>query len=106
MRADKLIGMRVYNLNGDEVGKVDDILFDKEGKITGVVLSVGGVFGIGSKAVGLVWKEVDVSPQQDTVQISYTKQQLESAPEFQRLEPATTEPAPAIPAAGGSPPAQ
>jgi len=87
MRADKLIGMRVYNMNGDEVGKVDDILIGKDGKISGVVLSVGGVFGIGSKAVGLVWKEVDISPQQDTMQISYSKEQLEVAPEFKRLEP-------------------
>jgi len=87
MRADKLIGMRVYNMNGDEVGKVDDILIGKDGKISGVVLSVGGVFGIGSKAVGLEWKEVDISPQQDTMQISYSKEQLEVAPEFKRLEP-------------------
>jgi sporulation protein YlmC with PRC-barrel domain len=90
MRADKLIGMRVYNMNGDEVGKVDDILIGKDGKISGVVLSVGGVFGIGSKAVGLVWKEVDISPQQDTMQISYSKEQLEVAPEFKRLEPTPT----------------
>src|SRR5262249_39700988 len=90
MRADKLIGMRVYNMNGDEVGKVDDILIGKDGKISGVVLSVGGVFGIGSKAVGLVWKEVDISPQQDTMQISYSKEQLEVVLEFKRLEPTPT----------------
>jgi len=89
MRADKLIGMRVYNMNGDEVGKVDDILFDKDGKISGVVLSVGGIFGIGSKAVGLVWKELDVSPQRDVIQIGYSKEQLEVAPEFKKAETVT-----------------
>jgi sporulation protein YlmC with PRC-barrel domain len=90
MRADKLLGMRVYNMSGDEVGKVDDILFDKDGKISGVVLSVGGVFGIGSKAVGLVWKELDVSPQRDVIQIGYSKEQLEVAPEFKKAEPTPT----------------
>jgi len=101
MRAERLIGMRVYNSNGDEVGKVNDLLFDKDGKITGVVLSVGGIFGIGAKAVGLAWTEVDVSPQQNLVQISYTKQQLEAAPEFKAAEPAKTE-APAAPMTGGT----
>jgi len=88
MRAEKLIGMRVYNANGDEVGKVNDILLDKDGKVTGVVLSVGGVFGIGAKSVGLAWTELDVSPQQNLVQVSYTKQQLESVPDFKPAEPA------------------
>jgi sporulation protein YlmC with PRC-barrel domain len=91
LRADQLIGMTVYNANGEKVGSVHDILLDKEGKATGVVLSVGGVLGVGAKSVGLTWKEIDVKPEQQQVQISYTKDQLEAAPDFKTTEQINSE---------------
>ncbi len=113
LRADQVIGMTVYNAQGEEVGKVHDILLDREGKATGVVLSVGGVLGVGAKSVGLTWKEIDVRPEEQQVQISYTKDQLEAAPDFKTTEqinsemnaqqavPATPTPAPAPATTGG-----
>ena len=106
VRADQIIGMTVYNAEGEKVGTVHDILLDKEGKATGVVLSVGGVLGVGAKSVGLTWKEIDVKPDQQQVQISYTKDQLEAAPDFKTTEQINSEmnaqqqSAPATPPAG------
>jgi len=82
LRADQLIGMTVYNDQGEKVGTVHDIILDKDGRASGVVLNVGGVLGIGAKAVGLTWKEIDVKPDQQAVQISYSKEQLKAAPDF------------------------
>ncbi len=103
LRADQLIGMTVYNAAGEKVGAVHDILLDKEGKATGVVLSVGGLLGVGAKSVGLTWKEIDVKPEQKQVQISYTKDQLEAAPDFKTTEQINSEmnvQQPAVPAGG------
>jgi sporulation protein YlmC with PRC-barrel domain len=86
LRADQLIGMTVYNNQGEKVGTVHDIILDKDGKATGVVLNVGGVLGIGAKAVGLTWKEIDVKPDQQAVQISYSKEQLKAAPDFKTTD--------------------
>jgi len=91
VRADQLIGMTVYNAEGEKVGTVHDILLGKDGKATGVVLSVGGVLGVGAKSVGLTWKEIDVKPDQQQVQISYTKDQLEAAPDFKTTEQINSE---------------
>jgi sporulation protein YlmC with PRC-barrel domain len=113
VRADQIIGMTVYNAEGEKVGTVHDILLDKEGKATGVVLSVGGVLGVGAKSVGLTWKEIDVKPEQQQVQISYTKDQLEAAPDFKTTEqinsemnaqqaPAAATPTPAPAPTGGT----
>ena len=82
MRADKLIGTSVYNAEGQEVGSVQDIVFDKDGKIVGVVLKVGGLLGIGGKSVGIKWQEVQVVPQEDIVKVNYTEDQLKVAPDF------------------------
>ena len=82
MRADKLIGTSVYNAEGQEVGSVQDIVFDKDGKIVGVVLKVGGLLGIGGKSVGIKWQEVQVVPQEDIVKVNYSEDQLKVAPAF------------------------
>jgi sporulation protein YlmC with PRC-barrel domain len=86
VRADTLIGMTVFDTNGDKVGEVKDILFNAEGQATGVVLSVGGVLGVGSKSVGLNWSELDVQPDAEAVKIQYNKSQLEAAPDFKTQE--------------------
>ena len=86
LRADQLIGMTVYNDQGEKVGTVHDIILDKDGKASGVVLNVGGVLGIGAKSVGLTWKEIDVKPDQQAVQISYSKEQLKAAPDFKTTD--------------------
>jgi sporulation protein YlmC with PRC-barrel domain len=113
VRADQLIGATVYNSGGDKIGTVHDIILDKDGKATGVVLSVGGLMGIGAKSVGLNWSEVDLKPDQQAVQVGYTKDQLEAAPDFKTSEqiqsemnaqsPASTTPSPS---GGATPPAQ
>lgn len=86
VRAEKLIGMTVYDTNGDKVGQVKDILFNEQGQATGVVLSVGGVLGLGAKSVGLQWSEVDIQPDAEVAKIQYNKDQLEAAPDFKTQE--------------------
>jgi sporulation protein YlmC with PRC-barrel domain len=86
VRADTLIGMTVYDTNGEKVGEVKDILFNGDGQATGVVLSVGGVLGVGAKQVGLQWSEVDIQPAEQVAKIQYNKGQLEAAPDFKTQE--------------------
>ncbi len=104
-RADTLIGMKVYNADGQEVGKVKDVVFDKDGKAKGVVLSVGGVLGIGAKSVGLQWKEIDLQPEKNVVKVNYSKEQLEAAPSFltHESQQSSEQPSPALSPGGSEP---
>ncbi len=86
VRAETLIGATVFSPEGDKVGTVKDILFDTNGKATGLVLSVGGIMGLGAKSVGLTWEEVDVQPDPKLLQVKYTQDQLEAAPTFKTQE--------------------
>jgi sporulation protein YlmC with PRC-barrel domain len=86
VRADTLIGMTVYDTNGEKVGTVKDILFNEQGQAKGVVLSVGGVLGLGAKTVGLQWSEVDIQPDAQVAKIQYNKDQLKAAPDFKTTE--------------------
>ena len=86
VRADTLIGMTVYDTSGEKVGEVKDIIFNADGQATGVVLSVGGVLGLGAKSVGLNWSELDVQPEAEVVKVQYNKDQLQAAPDFKTAE--------------------
>ena len=46
-RASKLIGLNVYNDQNEKLGDISEVLLDQSGKVTGVVIGVGGFLGIG-----------------------------------------------------------
>lgn len=58
----KIIGADVYSTAGEKVGDVNDLILDGTGKITGVVVGVGGFLGVGEKNVALAWDAVTVGP--------------------------------------------
>ena len=48
--ADKVNGTNVYNLAGDNLGSIDDIMIDKvSGRAIYAVMSFGGFLGMGAK---------------------------------------------------------
>ena len=61
--AEKVEGTDVYNLQGDKLGTVDDIMIDKvSGKAIYALMSFGGFLGIGEKYHPLPWSTLNVSP--------------------------------------------
>lgn len=82
IRAEKLLGMKVVNRMGEEVGTVDDIVIDPSGKVSGLVVKTGGFMGIGGKAVAIAWQDVSNAARSDVVNIALTKADLEKAPAF------------------------
>jgi sporulation protein YlmC with PRC-barrel domain len=48
----------VYDQGQNKVGKVDDVLMDKSGKITALMVGVGGFLGVDEKDVALPFSAV------------------------------------------------
>jgi sporulation protein YlmC with PRC-barrel domain len=46
-RTSKMIGLNVYNEQNDKLGDINEIILDKEGKVLGYVVGVGGFLGMG-----------------------------------------------------------
>lgn len=46
-RASKLMGLDVYNDQNEKLGDINEILLDRSGNVTGVVIGVGGFLGMG-----------------------------------------------------------
>jgi sporulation protein YlmC with PRC-barrel domain len=90
LRAEDLMGTTVVGPDGKEVGEVEDLIFDEQEKITGVVVGVGGFLGMGKKEVGLDWEQAKLEEKADTgektIMINLTKEDLEAAPDFKTTE--------------------
>jgi sporulation protein YlmC with PRC-barrel domain len=52
-RAPKLIGVGVYGPDDKQIGKIDDLLLDKNGSAKTIVIGVGGFLGFGKKDVAV-----------------------------------------------------
>jgi sporulation protein YlmC with PRC-barrel domain len=46
-RSSKMIGLNVYNEQNDKLGDINEIILDKDGKVLGYVVGVGGFLGMG-----------------------------------------------------------
>lgn len=80
--AERLMDMSVVNEQGEEIAEINDLVVDQDGKVAGVILSIGGFLGLGEKEVGIPWKQVSLKPQERQVVINLNKEQLEQAPAF------------------------
>lgn len=87
--ADKLIGMEVENEGDDDdkVGKISDIILDMDGKVSGVLVGVGGFLGIGEKNVGMPWDRVQrIDTDDKVVRVNVTKDELKDAPDYKETK--------------------
>lgn len=78
----ELIGADVMHADHGKIGTLDSILFDEDDSIVGGVVAVGGFLGFGQKRVALSWDEFDVRPEEQTVYVDVTREQLDVAPGF------------------------
>ena len=81
--ADNIKGTDVYNLAGDKLGMVDDIMVDKvSGRAIYAVMSFGGFLGMGEKYHPLPWATLRYDTQKAGYVVNLDKKQLEGAPNY------------------------
>jgi hypothetical protein len=93
-RGSKLIGASVYGPDNASIGEISDLIVGTDGKISAVVVGVGGFLGVGQKDVALPFENISVTRKADSssidkIKVSYTKDQLKNAPKFAYYEPAS-----------------
>jgi sporulation protein YlmC with PRC-barrel domain len=79
--AEKVTGTDVYNMNGEHLGTVDDIMIDKiSGKAIYAVMSFGGFLGIGEQQHPLPWSSLTYDEGKGGYVVNLDKKRLENAP--------------------------
>ena len=81
----EMVGAAVYAATGERVGDVNDLVIDDSGRISGVVIGVGGFLGMGEKNVAVDYASVLKSKDDSgraRLTVNLTKDALKSATPF------------------------
>jgi sporulation protein YlmC with PRC-barrel domain len=75
----------VYDTSDNTIGEVSDVLLDKDGHVTAVILSVGGFLGLGAKYVSVPFNALRITEKDGKryLVMDATKEALTSAPGYQ-----------------------
>jgi len=82
----------VYDKGQNTVGKIDDVLVDKSGKITTLIVGVGGFLGAGEKDVALPFTAVKPEKKDNKwyLTVNETKDSLKTAAGYKYNSSTTT----------------
>jgi sporulation protein YlmC with PRC-barrel domain len=81
INAEKVRGADVYNVAGEKLGTIEDLVLDKiEGRVQYAVLSFGGFLGLGDKHYPLPWSALKYDTRREGYVVNLSKEQLENAP--------------------------
>lgn len=85
------VGQPVVNAAGEKIGTVYDVLFSKDGRISTVVIGVGGILGMGSKLVAIPFETVTYSEKDGSrvIMVPLTMEALKTAPVYTLTEKTT-----------------
>jgi len=81
--SNKVEGTTVYDRQGERLGTIHNFMVDKRsGQVDYVVLSFGGLFGLGSDYYPLPWDVLTYDEEQGGYVVAIDKEQLEDAPRY------------------------
>lgn len=87
VRAGDLIGREVVNRRGEQLGSVDEIIIGLEGRVKYLVVSQGGVLGIGDKRVVVPFDAVDqMGGDEGGFLVDMSREEMALAPGFSEDE--------------------
>ena len=85
--AHKVQGTPVYNLEGERLGHVEDVMLHKlSGQVAFAVLSFGGFLGIGERYNPLPWSVLTYDTGKGGYVVPLTKEQLQRSPSYDKEE--------------------
>ena len=85
--ATKFIGSSVYTAANENIGDINDMIFDDKGMIKAVIIGVGGFLGMGEKDVALPLDKITITKDENNavkLTIQATRDELDKAPAFDK----------------------
>jgi hypothetical protein len=82
--AEAILGQRVTDQSGKDIGRLVDVLVDANGQPQAGVIDFGGFMGVGNRKIAVHWSVLHFSPgdQKHKITLEMTPDQVKAAPEF------------------------
>lgn len=85
VKTNEVINVTVKNDKLEKLGKIEEIILDKvNGQVRYVVLSFGGILGIGDKFFALPWSMFHYNKNEECFILNIEKEKLAKAPGFDK----------------------
>lgn len=74
----------VYDPQDNKIGTIDDMLLDNDGRVTALLIGVGGFLGMGEKDVAVAFNSIQATQKNNAwhLMLNTTKDALKNAPGF------------------------
>ncbi len=99
VRASKMIGSTVYDVQNRKIGSVEDIVLAKSGTVDAVVVEVGAFLGMGGKYVAVPIS--DIKTDHNRLTLDRSKEQLQQMAKYELENPNTGAGSAPSPTTGG-----
>ncbi|MCJ2014254.1 PRC-barrel domain-containing protein [Methylobacterium sp. J-076] len=99
---ESLLGRSVRSAGGDELGRVIDIIIDKDGHPRAAIIDFGGFLGVGTRKIAVDWRALRFASdgKERRLSVALTRNQVRVSPEYKSGEPIVV----LGPASGATPP--
>jgi hypothetical protein len=80
-----ILGREVRSAANEDMGRVVDVIVDRQGNVRAAVIDFGGFLGVGSRKIVVDWGALrfgGVANKRDSITLELTKAQVAAAPEY------------------------
>ena len=85
-----VLGRDVRSAAGEDMGRIVDVIVDREGHVRAAAIDFGGFLGVGSRKIVVDWNALrlgKIANKKDSITLELTKAQVAAAPEYKEDTP-------------------
>ena len=85
-----ILGRQVLSSAGEDMGRVIDVVVDRNGQVRAAVIDFGGFLGVGNRKVAIDWSALRFSPtggNYERITLDLTRDQVKAVPEYKDGRP-------------------
>jgi hypothetical protein len=85
-----ILGRDVRSAANEDMGRIVDVIVDREGTVRAAVIDFGGFLGVGSRKIVVDWNALhfgQVANKSDSITLELNKEQVSAAPEYKEDTP-------------------
>lgn len=90
VEAHGILGRDIRSAANENMGRIVDVIVDREGKPRAAVIDFGGFLGVGSRKIVVDWNALhfwNVANKDESITLELTRDQVKAAPEYKEDKP-------------------
>ncbi len=85
-----ILGREIRSAADEDMGRIVDVIVDRDGQVRAAVIDFGGFLGVGSRKIVVDWSALrfgNVTSKDEKMTLELTRNQVRAAPEYKENQP-------------------